>query len=64
MSKSARSEDGGWRRSDLSEGRAVRFAVCAHGSGKIAEDDLEFKALSTARLPQRKGNSLNGVLGL
>lgn len=50
----------GWRRSDLSEGRAVRFAACARGSGKIAADDLEFQALSTARSFQRKGDSLNG----
>jgi hypothetical protein len=36
VSRPAMPEDGGWRRSDLSEGRVVRFAACARGAGKIA----------------------------
>ena len=54
----------GWRRSDLSEGRAVRFASCSHGSGKIAADDLEFKALSTGALISKKGEFVKWRLGL
>ena len=57
--KSARPEDGGWRRSDLTEGRAVRFAICGRAPKKIAMDSLgEFKALSTpgpAALDSRSG---------
>jgi hypothetical protein len=47
VSKSARPEDAGWRRSDLGEGRPVRFATHARSSMKISAGGLEFKALST-----------------
>jgi hypothetical protein len=61
VSKPARPEDEGWRRSDLNEGRVVRFAACGRGSGKIAADDMEFRALSNRALVSKKeGDSLNG----